>query len=390
MRKLRSWQKILLAGAGLIVPILSCSQRSLVLIDVHAPQGVAYSNVTVIITPNREQPTTFDKVTFDASGVFKAGVYLPSDMTGTVALHGDVNDESNCMVGSGDVSTTVASQGETTMVVALPIVASSAPCIPGTGGSTGAGGAAGTTASGGSGGPGGLTGTAGSGVGTGGLGAGGVTGNAGAPGTGQGGVTGAGGANATGGHGGPGSGGVTGAGGSPTGAGGSPTGAGGSPTTGAGGSPTTGVGGSPTTGAGGSPTTGAGGSPTTGTGGTTGKGGTSGTTGAGGTGAVTGAGGVIGTGGGGGCACPTNFVCMPGTTVCVCSQTDAEACASVACGSTTNLCQQSVSCPNTCPVGYSCVGNFCRQLTTTGCGGDIVATGTGLVAGSSAAPPVCQ
>jgi hypothetical protein len=80
---------------------------------------------------------------------------------------------------------------------------------------------------------------------------------------------------------------------------------------------------------------------------------------------------------------------MPGTTTCVCSQSDAQACANIACGQTTNSCNQTVNCPNTCPVGYSCVGNICQQLTTTGCGGSIVASGTGLVAGSSAAPPIC-
>jgi hypothetical protein len=382
MRKLKGWQKILLvAGAGVVLPILSCSQRSLVLIDVHAPQGVAYSNVSVIITVEKDQPTTFDKVSFDTTGVFHAGVYIPSDMTGAVALHADV-DQSNCLLGSGDASTNVTSEGETTTAVPVPITPATTPCVSGTGGSaatggaSGAGGLVGAGGSLGSGGSGGLTGAAGA---AGAVGAGGVNGSGGAAGmggkggvTGSGGAAGAGGSVGGGGHNGSGSGGVN--------------GTGGSPTTGAGGSPTTGAGGSPTTGAGGSPTSGSGGSPMTGSGGITGKGGSGGSTG--GSGGVTGSGGVptTGSGGGGGCNCPANFVCPPGTTTCVCSQTDAEACASVACGSTTNLCQQTVSCPNTCPVGYSCFNNFCRQLTTTGCGGDIVTTGTGLVAGTAAAP----
>jgi hypothetical protein len=372
MRKLKGWQKILLAGAGVVIlPMLSCSQRSLVLVDVHAPASVAYTNVTVVIGANQEPNTTFEKVTFDASGVFHAGVYVPSDMTGTIALHAEV-DQSNCVLGSGDASTKVTSEGETTTAVPLPITSSTTPCVAGTGGtagSSGTGGAGGMVGAGGSvgsGGSGGLTGAAGAG---GSVGAGGATGAGGSAGmggkggvSGAGGVTGAGGTNSGGGHGGSGAGGVTGAGGSPN------TGAGGSPTTGAGGAG--GLGG----------VTGAGGLPTTGSGG------------AGGLGGVTGAGGLptTGSGGGGGCVCPAGFVCMPGTTTCVCSQSDTDACASVACGSTTNSCGQTVNCPNTCPVGYSCLGNLCKMLTTTGCGGDIVATGTGLATGASAAAaPIC-
>jgi hypothetical protein len=144
-----------------------------------------------------------------------------------------------------------------------------------------------------------------------------------------------------------------------------------------------------------------GGLPTTGSGGLNGSGGGGGKAGGGGSGGggsgggggpggATGVGGLptTGSGGGGGCVCPAGFVCMPGTTNCVCSQSDTDACANIACGTTTNTCNQTVTCPDTCGVGFSCVGNLCKQLTTTGCGGDIVATGTGLVAGTSAAPPI--
>jgi len=387
MRKLKGWQKVLLASAGVILPaFLSCSQRSLVLIDVHAPLGVTYANVTVNITPGDQPPTTFNKITFDSTGVFHAGVYIPSGMTGTITLHGEV-DENNCVVGSGDTSTNVASEGETTTAVPLPITPATAPCTTGTGGSAGASAKGGAGGAGGMVGAGGVVGSGGSGGLTGTAGAGGVVGACGVVGAGgvigAGGVVGAGGSTGMGGKGG-----VTGAGGSNS-AGGS-TASGGRGGSGAGG--VTGAGGVPTTGTGGS-TTGTGG--LTGSGGIIGKGGAGGLGGggaAGGPGGVTGTGGLptTGSGGGGGCICPVGFVCMPGTTTCVCSQTDADACANIACGSTTNACQQTVNCPNTCPLGYSCVGNFCQQLTTTGCGGSIVATGTGLAAGASAAPPICQ
>jgi hypothetical protein len=385
MRKLKSWQTILLAGAGVILPILSCSQRSLVLVDVQAPQGVAYTDVTVTIAAGTEQSTTFDKVTFDAAGTFKAGIYLPSDMTGQVTLKADVI-ETNCTVGTGTIQTPPISDGETTPTLNLPITSSADPCVSGTGGSAGASG------TGGAGGLGGQTGAAGAGgmvgaggaagsaghsggtgaagaggiVGTGGVvGSGGATGNAGAPGMGgKGGATGTGGGNATGGHGGMGAGGMVGAGGMP----------------GAGGSSTTGTGG----------VMGAGGS--TGGGGGGGKGG-GGTGGAVGSGGATGSGGV-GTGGGGGCNCPTNFICMAGSTTCVCSEPDTQTCSGVICGTVTNTCGQSVTCPDNCPSGEVCVAstNSCRTLTSTGCGGDVVATGTGLVVGTDEAGPpiVCQ
>jgi hypothetical protein len=104
--------------------------------------------------------------------------------------------------------------------------------------------------------------------------------------------------------------------------------------------------------------TGAGGGSTTGTGGST--------TGTGGS--------TTGTGGTGGCNCPTNEICQPGTTTCVCSQTDAEACASIACGTTTNSCNQTVQCPDTCPSGFICntSTNSCTKLCTTGTGGIII------------------
>ena len=67
-------------------------------------------------------------------------------------------------------------------------------------------------------------------------------------------------------------------------------------------------------------------------------------------GGTTGSGGVVGSGGSSGCTCPDpNEICQPGTTTCICSQSDSMACATVTCGTVTNLCNQTVQCPEQLP-----------------------------------------
>ena len=89
-RQLRRWQAILLATAIVSVPILSCSQRSLVLVTLNAPQGVTgYSNVSLVITATGLETTTFNKISF-TGGAYKVGVYLPADATGPVPFKAEV------------------------------------------------------------------------------------------------------------------------------------------------------------------------------------------------------------------------------------------------------------------------------------------------------------
>ena len=360
---LKRWQKIFVAAAAVVLPILSCSQRSLVIVTVMTPNGVTafQGSVDLVIHAGNEEQARFDAIMFEG-GQYKAGVYLPSDMSGDVSLKADV-EQSNCIIATGNGTATGVQPGQS---VPATVQLDSVPCQPvdgGAGGTTGQGRSAGALGSGGM------------------MGTGGTNGLGGA--TGQGGSTGAGGAIGSGGKGGSGTGGSTTGSGGVNGTGGA-TGNGGA--TGKGG--VTGTGGIPTTGSGG--TTGAGGA--TGTGGLKGSGGTvgsggsgsggSGSGGSGGSGSGGSGSGGLGSGGSSGCTCPDpNELCSPASGVCVCSQTDSEACMNLACGSTTNICNQMVTCPNNCPSGSSCIGNLCRPIVTTGCGGSI-ATGGGLVAGT--------
>ncbi|HVT10349.1 MAG TPA: hypothetical protein VHO67_22970, partial [Polyangia bacterium] len=141
-------------------------------------------------------------------------------------------------------------------------------------------------------------------------------------------------------------------------------------------------------------TVGTGGMPGTGgvvaTGGTIGTGGVKGTGGVVGAGGVVGSGGVTGSGGATGCKCTNpNEVCDTVTGACVCSQSDADACAAskVSCGTTVvNACNQKVDC--VCPTGY-----LCNTSTYTCVSRCIGGTGGFLAAGASDAiicppPPV--
>jgi len=99
-RELKRWQAILLATGIVVLPILSCSQHSLVLVTVNAPPGAtAYSNVSLIITANGQETTTFNKASF-TGGAYKAGVYLPSDMSGPVPFTAEVVQD-GCQIATG-------------------------------------------------------------------------------------------------------------------------------------------------------------------------------------------------------------------------------------------------------------------------------------------------
>jgi hypothetical protein len=311
---------------------LGCESRTLIRIDVRGDQEFTGVTLKVIAThPDprvRPDETDFQAVSFGMTRVYKAGVFLPSGMTGTLTITGKVLVGS-CEKAMGVVQAPNVKDGEATPVVVLMVRITQASCIPvGDGGGSEGGAADG----------GGVDlsplsdvfmdrpATGGSGGGTGG--SGGAGGSAGAGGRGgTGGMAGAGGRGGVGGGGG--SGGAGGAGGS-----GGSSGSGGRGGSGGGGA--------------------GGGGGTGGTGGAGGRGGTGGGgTGGGGTGGGGTGGG--GTGGTGPCSptvpCPAGYVCAG--TLCVCAQTDLQACGNRQCGFTTNTCGQRVSCPNLC-VGTTC------------------------------------
>src|SRR5262249_21391526 len=108
MKHSLSWNKIALAAAVVIVPALSCGQRSLVLIDVKA--SPLFSDPSVLLrvqltlTANRDLTTRFPQIRLATDMPYEIGMYLPSDMTGTVTFDGQI-DNGVCKLGTG---TTVA------------------------------------------------------------------------------------------------------------------------------------------------------------------------------------------------------------------------------------------------------------------------------------------
>jgi hypothetical protein len=215
--------------AGLAVP--ACSSKSLVELDVTSGD-VAYTNVTLRLTASSGGATVkkdLPSVNIALAPALPVGIYLPSDLSGSVLVVAEVI-QGSCAIATGQATVPDVSAGKTAGPKSLVVFAES--CVPvqvGMGGATGSG-------------SGGATGTgAGGFINTG---AGGVTGtgSGGVTGTGSGGITGTG----VGGFINTGSGGVTG------------TGSGGVTGTGSGGVTGTGVGGFINTGSGGTTSTGCG------------------------------------------------------------------------------------------------------------------------------------
>jgi hypothetical protein len=303
--QMKRWLVLVALAGALSATGMACGRRSLVAIDVTG--SVAFTNVMLTVMVHDSVKREFPGATFDATNAFKIGVYLSPDVSGTVDITATV-DDGVCVRGTGAAQAVDVQSGEVTKVVAL-VINPTRDCVPlsdggssdGSPGTGGSGGGAGNGGAGGHGGAGGQDGGGNGGAGGHG-GAGGLGGS-----TGAGGTVGSGGA---GGHGG--SGGVGGS-----------TGAGG--TVGAGG-----AGGIVGAGGGG----GAGGFG--GASGTGGLGGGGGSTGAGGTGGFGGSGGLGGSGG--------------------CTETDAQACqrTGIACGPTTNACNQSVFSCGVCSTCFTC------------------------------------
>src|SRR6476660_7917825 len=120
---MKRWQRIGLAAAAVLVPALSCGQRSLVLLDVKASTLFAdpsqLLNVQLTLTANRDLTTRFHKIR----------LYLPSDMNGTVNFDAQI-DNGDCIIGMGMATATGVQSGETSQAIQLLINPSSPACIP--------------------------------------------------------------------------------------------------------------------------------------------------------------------------------------------------------------------------------------------------------------------
>src|SRR6185312_1457276 len=141
---LKRWQKILEAAAVLVVPILSCSQRSLVIVTVMAPQGVTGFGgpVDLVIHAGNSEQTRFDSIMF-SDGQYKVGVYLSSDVTGDVTLKADV-DQNDCVIATGTGTAAGVQPGDTIQSTVQLDLVTCQPVDGGAGGSTGTGGAVGS------------------------------------------------------------------------------------------------------------------------------------------------------------------------------------------------------------------------------------------------------
>src|SRR5689334_7658970 len=183
MKQRSSWKRVVLAAAAVVVPALSCGQRSLVLLDVKASplfsdQSVLLQ-VQLTLTANRDVTTRYPQVRLSTDVAYQIGMYLPSDMSGTVTFDATI-DNHVCKLGTGTAIATNVQSGETTQAIQLIIDPVAGGCIPigdagpdgsgaggnagrggGSGGIGGAGGSAGTSGAGGMTGAGGVTGAAG-------------------------------------------------------------------------------------------------------------------------------------------------------------------------------------------------------------------------------------
>src|SRR5215468_11268726 len=116
---MKRWQQIGLAGAAAmaIVPALSCGQRSLVLLDVKASTAfqdpAVLLSVQLSVTANHDLTTRFPRVRLQTGSPYRIGMYLPSDMTGTVTFDGKI-DDGNCIIGTGTAVADGVQSGDTT------------------------------------------------------------------------------------------------------------------------------------------------------------------------------------------------------------------------------------------------------------------------------------
>jgi hypothetical protein len=127
----KRWRALALAAA-IIVPALSCGQRSLVLLDVKASNTftdpTVLLDVGLVITANRNVTTRFSPVRLQTARPYQIGMYLPSDMSGTVSFEAQV-DNGDCILGTGTAVATDVQSGETSSVIEL-VINKTSECIP--------------------------------------------------------------------------------------------------------------------------------------------------------------------------------------------------------------------------------------------------------------------
>src|SRR5262245_58165617 len=121
----KRWQRMALVVAAVgALPLLSssCGQRSLVLLDVRA--STAFTNPAVLqdvrltVVANHQVTTRYPRIRLSTTSSYEIGMYLPSDMTGTVSFEATI-DDGNCIIGAGTATANGVQSGETT--AAIPI-----------------------------------------------------------------------------------------------------------------------------------------------------------------------------------------------------------------------------------------------------------------------------
>jgi hypothetical protein len=143
-----------LLGIAVVVAAqaLACrSPQGLVLLDVTST--VEFTDVRLTVRANDALEVSYDHVDLHEQTPFQIGVYLPSDVHGSITLKGEVR-EGDCLRGTGTQTALGISSGKTSDVFGLVIAPGAADlCMPGAGGHGGeVGGAAGSSGPGGSGG----------------------------------------------------------------------------------------------------------------------------------------------------------------------------------------------------------------------------------------------
>jgi hypothetical protein len=145
--RLKRWRLWAIAGTALLSSASSCDDpRALVLVDVSA--SVEFTDVRLTVHANQSTTVSFDHVHLDASTVYPIGLYLPSDVAGTVDLEAEVV-EGDCVSGTGHATATGVASGKTTAKVSLVIDPTRDGCVAPGGGSGGSAGSAGPAGAGG-------------------------------------------------------------------------------------------------------------------------------------------------------------------------------------------------------------------------------------------------
>src|SRR5262245_10268091 len=109
--------RYLLAAAGVCALMAAaCESRSLVAVEVIG--DALFDDVTLTVTANNQETKQFPHAVFGPGNVYRIGVYLPPDMTGTVRLDAAA-DDGQCVLGRGNAQVLNVKAGEISMTVQL-------------------------------------------------------------------------------------------------------------------------------------------------------------------------------------------------------------------------------------------------------------------------------